>query len=190
MFQRLGPALLSIWLAAHPAAAATLEGIAFPDSYPIDGHTLVLNGLGLRTLTIFNIKVYVAGLYVQHPSHSAQEILNAPGPKVILMEFLHAGTKADIERQYRKGEQENCGNGECDPSDAADFERLIAAAPAVEPGDTYTYVVTDRGVQLYANKKLMADVANKDLALRILSGFIGEHPPSASLKQQLLGQRE
>jgi hypothetical protein len=190
MLQRFLPVLLSIWLSAHAAAAATIEGITFPDTYPIDGRALLLNGLGLRTLTIFNIKAYVAALYVQQQSHSAQQILNAPGPKVILMEFLHAGTKADIERQYRKGEQENCGNGECDPSDAADFERLIAAAPGVEPGDTYTYVLTDRGVQLYANKKLMVDLANKDLALRILAGFIGEHPPSASLKQQLLGQRE
>ena len=74
-----------------------MEGISFPDTYPIDGQRLVLNGLGLRTLTIFNIKVYVAGLYVQQPSHSAQDILHSPGTKVIVMEFLHAGSKADIE---------------------------------------------------------------------------------------------
>ena len=60
----------------------------------------------------------------------------------------------------------------------------------MEPGDTYTYVITDRGVQLYANNKLAVDVANKDLGYRILAGFIGEHPPSLELKRELLGQRE
>ena len=187
MIRSIAAALLSIVVVSH-AEAATLAGITFPDTYPMGGRTLVLNGIGLRTLTIFNIRVYVAALYVAQPSHNAQEILNAPGPKVIVLEFLHAGSKADIEKEYRKGEEQNCGNGECDPGDAADYERLIAAAPGVEPGDTYTYVVTDRGVQLYANNKLAVDVANKDLGYRILAGFIGEHPPSPELRRELLGQ--
>jgi hypothetical protein len=187
MMRRILPALLFVWLASE-AAATTLEGVAFPDRYPVDGHTLVLNGVGLRTLTIFHVKIYVAGLYVSQPSHDARQILASPDPKVIVMEFLHAGSKAEVEKEYRKGEQENCGSGGCDPSDAADFERLIAAAPGVEPGDTYTYVVTDRGVQLFANKKLIIDLANKDLAYRILAGFIGDHPPSPELRSALLGQ--
>jgi hypothetical protein len=180
------PALLFLCLAAQ-ARAATLEGVVFPDSYPVEGETLVLNGVGLRTLTIFHVKIYVAGLYLLRPSHDAAQILSSPGPKVVVMEFLHAGSKADVEKEYRKGEEENCGDGECDPADRADFERLIAAAPGVQPGDTYTYIVTDSGVQLLHNNKPVIALANKDLGYRILAGFIGNHPPSPELRRELLG---
>jgi hypothetical protein len=186
MMRRVVTALLSLWLVAS-ASAATIEGVAFPERFPIDGETLVLNGVGLRTVTIFHVKIYVAGLYLPRQSHDRQQILASPGTKVIVMRFLHSGTKADVERQYRKGEQENCGNGECDPADAPDFERLIAAAPGVEPGDTFTYVITDRGFQLFFNNKLVIGLANKDLGHRILAGFIGDHPPSEELRQALLG---
>jgi hypothetical protein len=189
MLRKISPALLSIWLVAQ-ASAATIEGVTFPEHFPIDGQTLVLNGVGLRTVTIFHVKIYVAGLYLPHQSHDQAQILASPGTKVIVMRFLHAGSKADVERQYRKGEQENCGAGECDPADAPDFERLIAAAPAVEPGDTFTYVITDSGFRLYFNNKIVIEIANKDLGYRILAGFIGAHPPSPELKQALLGQPE
>ncbi len=186
MIRKILPGLLAIGLLS-PAAAATVEGVVFPERYGIDGHELVLNGAGLRTLTIFHVRVYVAGLYVAEPSHDARQILAAPGPKVVVMEFLHGGSKADVERQYRRGEEENCSHGECDPTDKDDFERLIAAAPAVEPGDTFTYVVTDRGVRLLHNNQLVIDLANRDLGFRILSGFIGAHPPSQELRTALLG---
>jgi long-chain acyl-CoA synthetase len=187
MIRKLLPGLLAIGLVSH-AAAATVEGVVFPDRYGVDGHELVLNGAGLRTLTIFHIHAYVAGLYLQAPSRDARQILSAPGTKVVVMEFLHTGSKADVERQYRKGEEENCSHGECDPADKDDFERLIAAAPGVEPGDTFTYIVDDRGVRLLHNNKLVIDIANKDLGYRILSGFIGAHPPSPELRAALLGQ--
>ncbi len=181
----LGP-LLATCL-AFGASAATLEGVSFPDTYSVDGQTLVLNGLGLRTLTIFRVRIYVAGLYLQRPSHDAAQILASPGPKVIRLEFIHSGTKAQVEHEYREGEAKNCGNGGCAPADQADFERLVAAAPAVNPGDTSTYVFTDRGVRVFANNRLIGDYADVDLARHLLAGFIGDHPPSNSLRDHLLG---
>ena len=189
MISRICPAPVAD-LAGRPASAATIQGVSFPEHFPINGQTLVLNGVGLRTVTIFRVKIYVAGLYLPRQSHSQQDILAMRGNKVIVvMRFIHAGSKADVERQYRKGEQENCGNGECDPADAPDFEKLIAAAPAVEPGDTFTYVITDTGLQLYFNNKLVIEIANKDLGYRILAGFIGDHPPSRSCGRRCWGCR-
>jgi hypothetical protein len=186
MLRRLTPAFVLIWLVAQ-ASAATIEGVTFPERFPIDGQMLVLNGVGLRTVTLFHVKIYVAGLYLPRQSHDQKEILASRGTKAIVMRFIHAGTKEDVERQYRKGEQENCGDGQCDPADAPDFEKLIAAAPAVEPGDTFTYMISDSGMQLYHNNKLVIALANRDLGYRILAGFIGDHPPSPELKQALLG---
>lgn len=186
MVRRLALLLAFLWLASG-ASAATLAGATLPDSYPVDGQPLVLNGIGLRTLTVFNVKVYVAGLYLPRPNHDAQQILASPGPKVIMLKFLRSGSKAQVEKQYREGEAKNCGNGGCAASNQADFERLVAAAPGVNAGDTSTYVFTQRGVRVLANNRVIGDFANPDLAYHLLAGFIGANPPSQELRSSLLG---
>jgi hypothetical protein len=179
-------AFIVCWLTSN-ASAATLAGETLPDSYTVNGQTLSLNGIGVRTLTIFAVRAYVAALYVPRPTHDAQQILTSPATKVIILKFIRSGSKARVEAQYRAGEEANCGKGGCDPSDQADFERLVAAAPAVQPGDTSTYLFTANGVRVFANDKLIGDFANRDLAYHLLAGFIGDHPPSQSLRRQLLG---
>jgi hypothetical protein len=186
MVRRLALLLAFLWFASG-ASAATLAGATLPDSYPVDGQSLVLNGIGLRTLTIFNVKVYVAGLYLPRPNHDAQQILASPGPKVIMLKFLRSGSKAQVEKQYREGEAKNCGNGGCAASNQADFERLVAAAPGVNAGDTSTYIFTQRGVRVLANNRVIGDFANPDLAYHLLAGFIGANPPSQELRSSLLG---
>jgi hypothetical protein len=175
---------------ASDATAVTLEGATFPDRYVVDGQSLALNGIGVRKITIFRIRIYVAALYLPRPSHNATEILSSSGPKVLRLQFIHSGSKAQVEQEYRNGEAQNCGHGECSPSDQADFERLVAAAPAVEPGDTTTYVFNDNGVKVFANKEMIGDFADVDLAHHLLEGFIGQHPPTEALRNALLGLPE
>lgn len=187
--KRIVVLLLGLWLAL-PARAATVSGASLPDTYPVAGQNLVLNGIGIRTLTIFSIRAYVAGLYLPQKSSDARAILASPGPKVILLQFLHSASKSQVEGQFREGEKRNCSNNECDPADAADFERLVAAAPAAAVGDTSTYIFTTRGVRVLANNRVIGDFANRDLALRLLAGFIGDKPPSEDLRQRLLGLKQ
>ncbi len=179
--------ILLLTMFATGASAATFSGYTLPDTYPSAGQTLVLNGMGLRTLTIFNVRVYVAGLYVAQKSPDAKAIFASRTPKIVLMQFLHTASKADIEKQYREGETKNCSHGECAPADEGDFEKLIAATPAAAVGDTLTYICTTAGLRVLFNNKEIASFANPDLALRILIGFIGDKPPSEDLKAHLLG---
>ena len=178
--------LFSTLLAAH-ATAATLDNVTMPDTMQYGGRTLVLNGMGLRTLTVFSVRIYVAGLYLTAPSHDGRQILQSPEPKILMLQFLHGGSKEDVEREYRQGERVNCADGGCSPSDEPDFERLIAASPAVAVGDTTTYVFANRGVDVLANGREIIKVNNPDVAKRLLSGFIGDHPPSSGLRRALLG---
>ena len=187
MKRRLALLALCGLVLAGPGRAASVSGLSLPDTFPLAGQTLVLNGLGIRTLTIFKVKVYLAGLYVAQRNRDARAILASPGPKVIVMQFLHKASKEDVEKQYREGEAKNCGHGECAPSDKDDFERLIALTPAAAVGDTLTYICTQRGLRVLFNNKQVGEIANPDLATRILAGFIGSNPPSEDLKAQLLG---
>ena len=179
--------ILTVGLAGE-GRAASIGGLSLPDSYPAAGQTLVLNGIGIRTLTILRVRVYVAGLYLARKSTDAPAIIASATPKVILLQFLHSASKSDIEKQYREGEQKNCGHGECAPADNADFERLIAQTPSFNVGDTLTYVFTATGMRALANNKVFAEFNNPDLARRMLASFIGANPPSDDLKAHLLGQ--
>ncbi len=183
------PAAVVLGLAglAGKARAMDVGGISVPDTYAVDGTTLRLNGAGVRTLTLLEVKVYVAALYLTQPMHDARAIEASPRPKVLTLRFLHEGSKAQVERQYRAGEQENCGGGGCAAADGPDFERLIALAPAVKVGDSTTYIFTAQGVTVLANDRVLAKFTNPDLGLRLLNGFLGATPPSRTLRAALLG---
>ena len=146
-----------------------------------------MNGLAVRTVTVLNVKVYVVGLYLAQPSHDAGQIMSSPATKVIRLQYVHAGSKADVEKAYRNGERRNCENGGCDPKDEGDFERLVAMSPAVKVGDTTTYVFTPGGMRVLENDQVLGDFPDKDLAHEMLAGFIGPRPPSEDLKNHLLG---
>ncbi len=186
MMRVIAPLLVALCLAL-PANSASLSGYSLPDAYPAGGQTLLLNGMGIRTLTIFNVRVYVAGLYLTQKSRDARAILASPGTKVLMMQFLHKASKSDVEKQYREGEERNCGHGECAKADEADFERLVAVTPGAAVGDTLTYVFTPKGMRVLFNGTQVGEFANPDLALRVLAGFIGDKPPSEDLKKHLLG---
>jgi len=173
---------------ATSASAATMGGAILPDTYPVAGQPLALNGIGLRTLTVFNVKAYVAGLYLAKPSRNAAEILASTTPKVLLLQFLHSGSKAEVEAQFRKGEETNCASGGCAPADQADFEALIKAMPGVAVGDTLTFMFDGRGGgRVLTNNRQISSFTNPDLCYQLLNGFIGPRPPSTDLRQHLLG---
>lgn len=179
-------ALAICWLAL-PARAATFDDVTLPDTYIVDGQTLTLNGIGVRAYSIFRVHIYVAGLYLLHPRHDSAAILASPEPKVVRMQFIHGGSKSEVQDHYREGLANECADGGCDPADRADFERLVAAAPAVKPGDTSTFVFVGKGFRVLANDRQIGEFNNPDLAYHMLAGFIGKHPPTQELRSQLLG---
>jgi hypothetical protein len=187
---RFAMAMLMGLAMAGPAYSATIDGYSLPDVYPLPGQSLVLNGIGIRTLTIFRVRVYVAGLYVTQKTTDAAALMSSPEPEVVLMQFLRSASKSTIEKQYREGEEKNCGHGECPPGDQPDFEHLVAATPARAVGQTLAYIITSKGLELLADNKLVVSIDNPGLAKRILAGFIGPNPPSSELKARLLGIAE
>ena len=74
--------------------AASLAGVTLPDTTTVGANPLLLNGMGLRTE--FMVKVYVAGLYLQHKSSDPNAIIKADAPKRLTMQFLHAASKKQM----------------------------------------------------------------------------------------------
>jgi hypothetical protein len=169
------------------ARAATVSGVAVPDSMVVDGKTLVLNGAALRTLTFLHVRIYVVALYLPQRSADSQAILASPGPKVIALHYIHSGSKDQVQDRYREGEKVNCGGGGCDPALQADFDKLMASAAPVQEGDVTEFIVTANAFRVLFNGRQVATFNDNRLGNMVIEGFIGSHPPSPELRAALLG---
>ena len=90
--------LLALLLLAAPLRAAELAGVVLPDSRVAEGVTLRLNGIALRTYSIFRVHVYVAGLYLAQPGRTVEAVLRQPGPKLVEMRSLRDVGRDDVHR--------------------------------------------------------------------------------------------
>lgn len=188
---RAGVLILALLLLAgqapgSPALAGTLAGVTMPDMMTVQGSTLHLNGMGLRTFTFLKIHGYVAGLYVADPGHAAEPILDSPGLKLLQIRYVHAASLGRVQDEFRQGRERSCADG-CPKGNDAAFEQLLGTARAVEPGNTTTYIYGPDGVQVLFNDRSLATIRNVDFARRMLDGMIGAHPPSVPLRDGLLG---
>lgn len=174
-------------LAVGTGRADVIGGVNVGDTFTLDGRPLHLNGAGLRAVPILGIGIYVAALYLPAPSHDPAAILSMPAPKVVMLHFLHSASKEQVQGQFRHGEQVNCADNRCNPADQPDFEKLVAATPGIEPGDTATYIYYPDRLVVLSNGRLNGEYRNGDLSRQLLEGFLGDHPPTERLKRQMLG---
>jgi hypothetical protein len=170
------------------AGAAELYGVALPDITVTDGMQMRLNGIGLRTWSIFRIPIYVAGLYLERPSRDANGILQSPQRKLLKMRFLHDVDAKDARDAWQEGLDQNC-TAPCSLDPHA-VQRFLAAVPSMHKGDESTILFTVTGMTATVNGRLIGAVPDPNFASALLATFIGAVPPTPQLKRQLLGSRE
>ena len=184
---RLGRALsivaivASVWFVA---GAAELDGVQLPSMLRVDGKALQLNGFGLRTYSILRIHIYVAALYLEHLSTSAEEIIRSPETKLLTIRFEHSVSADAARRAWRKGLENNC-QPPC-YLDPEDVERFLGAIPAIHVGDSYSLLFTGQGVTIIAGGHQLGRISRNEFAEAMLATFLGRRPASPRLKQDLL----
>lgn len=169
---------------AGPAAAAELAGVTFPPRAEVNRTTLTLNGIGLRTYSILDVHIYVAGLYLEAPSQNADAILDSPGTKMLLLYFVHAVPADKVRDAWSKGLLSNCTDPCTLPS--AELSRFLASLPAMQAGETVELVFSPTGMRAYFNGTFGGEVADPQFARLMLAMFLGPHTNSPSLKEALL----
>lgn len=189
--RKLGLPLITLFalLGAVAASAAvstagTLAGVTMPEKVTVAGTPLVLNGMGLRTATIFAAKVYVAGLYVKEKSTKEAELLAAPGPKQVRMQFLR-----DVSRDKIAGAWGDSLEKSRDQF-AGDIEKLKALMPTVKEGDRMAYTILPDGVEVSVNDEAKGKIAGGAFAKAVLTTWLGDKPPTEDLKRGMLGLTE
>jgi hypothetical protein len=182
--------LAAVALAPFSATyAADLDGVVMPDTRVTDGTRMRLNGIGLRTYSIFGVHIYVAGLYLERQSDNPDSILHSSERKLLHIRFLRDVDAQDARKAWQDGFESNCRRPGCDLN-PRDVQQFLSAVPPIHKGDETTLFFTSRGVGVTYNGRSMGDINDPHFAETMLATFIGPVPPTPQLKRELLGGAE
>jgi hypothetical protein len=166
------------------AQVAELDGVQLPVTARADGKTLHLNGVGLRTYSILGIHIYVAGLYLEHPSTDADAVMRSPETKLLKIRFVRNVGAEAARNAWRTGLQNNCrAPCQLDPQDVA---RFLAEIPAMHAGERYSFLFTRQGATIRADGIPLGTITKPQFAMAMLATFLGPAPASPRLKAELL----
>ena len=165
-------------------SAMELKGVRMPDQITVAGQPLVLNGMGLRSATIFRINVYVAGLYLKSKTSDENAALAAAGPKQVRLQFLRGVDPGKIAGAL----DESLGQGKYKDKYKDAIAKLKALIPAVKEGDRMTYTFLSDSTEFAVNDTVKGTLPGGEFGKAVLSAWIGEKPPTKDLKQGLLGK--
>jgi hypothetical protein len=169
---------------AGTALAGKKAGVTMPDRVTVAGQPLVLNGMGLREATL-GIDVYVAGLYVQHPTSDPAALIDARQPKQLVLKFVHDVDHEKIVKAWHEGfaKSATVPMSQLRPYIA----QLDAWTPSFSEGDTLTFTyVPGSGVTVAVNGVTRGAIADPDFAQSLFAIWLGPRPPSGDLKRGLL----
>lgn len=173
--------IVSLFFAAR---AAELDGLPIPDTLQVDGKMLHLNGFGLRTYSILDLHIYVASLYLEHPSDNPDEIIRSPETKLMTVKF-ERGISADRARTaWRENLENNC-MAPC-RLDPEDIERFLSLVPAMHAGDAYNLIFRRNGATVTVNGQEIGTFYKRQFAEVMLATFIGPNTKLPGLRQALL----
>src|SRR5207253_10459442 len=132
---RLAPigSLLALF-AAVATQARTLAGVELPDTVVVDGITLHLNGMGLRTATRLRIKAYVGALYLEERSSDPATVIDSRQRKRVTMKFLRDIDRRNLTSHWAESLR-NVGGKAMEPS----ITRFTSLIDDVKKGDTLSF---------------------------------------------------
>jgi hypothetical protein len=168
------------------AESVTTDTYSLPDLQTVGQQVLVLNGVGLRKATFFKVKVYAAGLYLEKKTKSAEEILAAPGPKKVVMQFLRTVSSSSIREAWDSSFEKFCQAQACD-SIRPDIQKLKDLLPEMKEGMVMSYTFTPEKTLLEVQGSQKGEFSSGLFARALLSAWIGPQPPNPELKDGLLG---
>ncbi len=164
--------------------AAELDGVLMPDTVQVDGKTLHLNGYGVRTYSILGIHIYTAGLYLEHLSTDPNSIIDSPETKLLTIRFERAVSADQSRDAWRTALANNCvAPCQLDPGD---LEKFLAQVPAMRAGEYFYLLFTRNGAVVSADGRQIGVISRRQFANAMLATFLGPHPASPALRQDLL----
>jgi hypothetical protein len=172
-------------LLCAPVAAGTLAGVTLPDTLEVEGQTLALNGMALRSKAVF--KVYVGGLYLPAKQGDWKQVLAADTARHMAMHWLRSVDKDSICGAWQEGLKAN--TPDAPPEVAKNFESLCGMMEAARTGDRFTFTyLPGKGTEVAINGKAKGTLGAKAFADALFACWIGAKPgPGEEFRDGLMG---
>jgi len=165
------------------ANALEIAGITVPETLNTD---LQLNGAGIRSKFFF--KIYVAELYLEHPSNKASEVLDTAGRKRMTMHILYDEVaKEKLVDGWNDGFSENLTSDELEnlSSKIQQFNDFFIDVHAGE--EIILDYTPDSGTAVTIAGELKGTIPGADFNRALLSIWLGKAPVGDDLRDDLLG---
>lgn len=173
-------------LAAAPASADQCADVRMPERVSVSGTPLVLNGMGVREATVFNVNVYVAGLYLENRSRDANRIIDTEQKKRLVLHLVREVSRDEMVEALTAGFRTNAGGNY--GALRARVQRFARFMPDLEEGDvlSFTYVPGE-GLNVNVKGRARGTIEGEDFARTFFSIFVGNRPPNPGLRRGLIG---
>lgn len=173
--------------ATEPAAKIVRDRKGeFPLEVTLAERKLVLNGSGLCEWGFLGIDLYHGALYVEKKLETAAKALKADQVLGIHLDFVCGLSTSQLREAYEASCKVNAG--EDLPRYRQPLKEFTDALTAVKAGDSYTFVlIPGQGMRVLRNGKEAASIASEEFRVLFVKLYLGDNPPTAELRQGMLG---
>jgi len=142
-----------------------ISGVTFPGEIIVDGKKLTLNGVAIRKAYIF-AKVYVSGLYLEHPTKDVDEAIESEQTKGFLYHYL---TDRATAKKLQKGFISAMKKVNPPKLVIANLDKIKRYASfldknMIKDGESHTMYVPGNGITVNWMGKVKGTIAGKEFA--------------------------
>jgi hypothetical protein len=160
--------------------------VTMPDQLTVAGKTLVLNGMGIREATVFDVDVYVAGLYLEKKTQNADEIVRSEQVKRIDIKFVRDVDRDDITEAWSTQFKKN-GADMAKLKDS--INRLNSWMSGMDEGEKLSFTYEPgKGLTVVVNGTAKGVIPGADFGHAFFAIWFGPSPPNKGLKNGMLGK--
>ena len=159
-----------------------------PDTYPLAGKKLLLNGAGIRTK--FIISVYQMGLYVQKKSKNATQLMNANEPMAIRLKIVSGFASAEkMKHAIKQGFHASTGGKTAAIEPQINQILVKGFSSKINKGDIFDLAYTPAGgTKVVKNGKALTVIKGLPFKRALFGIWLSSRPVQSSLKNELLGK--
>ena len=143
----------------------------------------MLNGQAMKRASIFRVKVYAMGLYLEEKESDPRKIIESRDKKFIKMKVLRDLSVQELVKAWTEGIVDNYPDYRVVQKELDIYNNAMIP---VKKGDEFTLFFDKDTLELALNNKGSLKIKSKKFQEALLSIWFGPKPPSRKLKQNLL----
>jgi hypothetical protein len=182
--------LCCLLLCSLPVNAKEIGGVMVQETLQTENGTLLhLNGAGIRSKFFFDI--YIAELYMEHPSNMVGEVIEAAGHKRMVMHFLYDEVGKD--KLIEGWDEEFAGNSKADEVLKLQdrINQFNGMFVDVKKNDTVVLdFIPGQGTTVTIAGQEKGVIPGKDFNDGLLRIWLGDKPVTKGLKAKLLSYKK